>query len=367
MRAEHLLGRQGCLLNRPAVPVQTPQRRGRHRQVRREDPWFLITRVVDHHTPKRCGSRLGAGQDQVVPDLSPDQSPGDHPLGGRIWGRGSDELALTFAGQGPYARAIGWATPSPFVGGQPVAPGRKVAGHPRDKAWDVAGQQVRHAEPRVDHEHFVRVQGRSRLRDGAALQLGFAAIVRVGPQEQPQQGQPHVAHRPDRRHHREDDGRQGFIGPGLVVLPHTPAELGAEEADQVTRHRTETFIRMGAPPTFLLDPVVPSPQEGLDGPAPIRQGRSRASHGVCREAEVGQCREDGAPTEQEPTGDQSPEEPKQRQIGANGHLGQEHTQQDRNTVDYGRHRASLQEYSVETLLYWRTCLMSPSPLQFTGN
>jgi hypothetical protein len=151
------------------------------------------------------------------------------------------------------------------------------------------------------------------------------------------------------------------------VPPHTPAALGAEEADQVTHYRTETFICMGMLPPFLLDPVLPSPQESLNGPPPIRQGRARAAHGVCRQAETGQGGEDGAPTEQEPAGEQGPQEPKQCQVGANGHLGQEHTQQDRNTVDYGRHRASLQEYSVATLLYLRPCLTSPSPLQLTGN
>src|SRR5712692_6866751 len=49
------------------------------------------------------------------------------------------------------------------------------------------------------------------------------------------------------------------------------------------------------------------------------------------------------------------------------HLGQYRTQQDRNTVNYGGHRAGLQEYSVIPLLYLRTCLMSLSPSQFTGN
>jgi hypothetical protein len=37
------------------------------------------------------------------------------------------------------------------------------------------------------------------------------------------------------------------------------------------------------------------------------------------------------------------------------------TQQDSNTVNYGRHRATLQEYRVTPLLSLSTCLMSPSP------
>src|SRR4029453_16622216 len=110
--------------------------------------------------------------------------------------------------------------------------------------------------------------------------------------------------------------------------------------------------------------LVPRPYEGLDGPAPIREGRARAAHGVCGESPVGQRREDGAPTEQEPSRDQRPEQPEQPQIRADGHVGYDRTQKERNTVGYSRHRASLLEYSVIPLLYLRTCLMSASPLKF---
>jgi hypothetical protein len=50
---------------------------------------------VEHHTPKRCGSRLGAGQEQVLLALGPDYAPGDYPPGGRLWGRRRHALALT--------------------------------------------------------------------------------------------------------------------------------------------------------------------------------------------------------------------------------------------------------------------------------
>ena len=89
------------------------------------------------------------------------------------------------------------------------------------------------------------------------------------------------------------------------------------------------------PAAFLLDHLVPRPHERLDGPAPIRQGRARASHGVGGQPPVGQRREDSAPTEQEAPRDECPEEPEQPQIRADGHVGQYHTQQDRDTVDYG--------------------------------
>jgi hypothetical protein len=48
---DHLFGRQGHWLNRPAVTVQTPQRSGRDWQVRRQYQRLLVARVVDHPTP----------------------------------------------------------------------------------------------------------------------------------------------------------------------------------------------------------------------------------------------------------------------------------------------------------------------------
>lgn len=112
------------------------------------------------------------------------------------------------------------------------------------------------------------------------MQRCFIAVARVGPQHETQQGQAHWADRTNRRDHGQDKGRQSFVGPGLVVLADTAAEVWAEEADQVTRHGAEPFISMGAPPAFLLDHLVPRPHEGLDGPAPIRQRGSGAAHGV---------------------------------------------------------------------------------------
>src|SRR5262249_53761618 len=140
-----------------------------------------------------------------------------------------------------------------------------------------------------------------------------------------------------------------------------------EASDQVTRHGAKPFISMGAPSAFLLHHLVPRPHERLDGPMPIRQGGSGAAYGVCGQSSVGQCREDGPPTAQESAREKRPEQPDQPQMRTDRHVNQYCTKQDRNTVDYGRHGASLREYSVATLLYLKTCLMWASPPQFTGN
>jgi len=131
VRTEHLLGRQGDVLHRPAGTGQTPQCRGRHRQVGRQHPWFLGARSVDHHTWERHGTRLGRGEHQVVPDLGVPSPPGYHPLRGGIWGCGGTGLALVGAGEGADPCPIRRATPPALGGGQDVASGRKVARQPQ--------------------------------------------------------------------------------------------------------------------------------------------------------------------------------------------------------------------------------------------
>jgi hypothetical protein len=182
-----------------------------------------------------------------------------------------------------------------------------MAGDPRHKAGDASRQQGGHAEPGVDHEDFVGLQGCSRLRDGSAVQIGFPLVVGVGPQEHTDQREADCADRADRCAYRQDDGWEGVVGPGLVVRPDTPPEPRAAEADQVTGHRADPFIPMGLPAAFLLDHLMPRLYEGLDGPASIRQRRARSAHSLCRQSPVGQRREDGASTEQASPREQRPE------------------------------------------------------------
>jgi hypothetical protein len=82
-----------------------------------------------------------------------------------VWERGKGRLRAPEAGRRP----------------RPLAAGRKVARHPRPKVGDPRGEQGGHAEPGVDHEDCVRLQGRSSLRDGPALPRRFMAVARFGP------------------------------------------------------------------------------------------------------------------------------------------------------------------------------------------
>ena len=56
VRADHLLGRQGHGSIGQRSREQTPQGRGRDRQVRRPPQRFLGARVVDHRTPTTPGA-----------------------------------------------------------------------------------------------------------------------------------------------------------------------------------------------------------------------------------------------------------------------------------------------------------------------
>ena len=104
---------------------------------------------------------------------------------------------------------------------------------------------------------------------------------------------------------------------------------------------------MGLPAACRLDHLVPGPPAGLDGPAPIRQGRARTAHSVGGASPVGKRWEDGAAPEEEAPREQRPEPPAQTQIRADGPVGSDRTQQERKTVDAGRHRASRPASRVE--------------------
>jgi len=343
VRADHLLGREGDLLDRPAVTGQTPPRSGGHRQRRCPHQRFAITRIVDAHPPQSRPSRRRGRQHPVGPDVGLDPPPASAPLRGSIGRRGGHPLPFLGAGPrtDPLPRAR--ATAPALVGREDIPPGRAMASDPRPTVWDTRRQQGRHAASGVDPEHCVGLPGGSCLRDRSALPSGFPLGARVATQSQTDQREADGAYRTDRRAPRNDHGWQGFVGPGLGGLPATPAPPWAEEADQGTGHGAKPVLPMRLPTAFLLDDLGPRFDERLDGPATRCQRCTRAAHGLCWQSPVGERREDGPPTAQKPTREQRPEEPEQPQIRPNRPLGSSHTQQARKTINYGRHRASLQE------------------------
>jgi hypothetical protein len=107
--------------------------------------------------------------------------------------------------------------------------------------------------------------------------------------------------------------------------------MGRTQAD-------DWFLRQDAAPVVLRGPdqLLPCAHEGLDDPVlHTRRGRAGAAHGIGGQSPVGKRREDGAPTEQEPTGEQRPEPPEQTKIASDGHVGQCRTQEDSKAVDRG--------------------------------
>src|SRR5262245_7959528 len=105
----------------------------------------------------------------MIPDIGPYYPSIYPPLGGRIPGCRGDGLTLVATGQRANQRPIGGTPPSAVVGRQDGTPGCKVASYPRHKAWYTCCQEISDAEPGVDDEHFIGLQGRARLRDSTAL------------------------------------------------------------------------------------------------------------------------------------------------------------------------------------------------------
>jgi hypothetical protein len=197
VRAAHLLGRQGALLDRPAVALQAPQRRGCHWPGRHHDQRLLAARGVDHHTPQRCGSRRGSGADEGVPDVGASDPPGPVPRGSGIRGRTrAPELGRRPCGSGPDG-----------------TPGRKGAGHPRHTARPSLRQEVGHAAPGSAPQDCSGLQVGSGLPEGPPLQRRCTAVARVRPQHATPQWQAHCTDRPTRRNYGHDAGRPGFVGP----------------------------------------------------------------------------------------------------------------------------------------------------------
>ncbi len=190
-----------------------------------------------------------------------------------------------------------------------MAPGGTMASDPCHKAWDAPGQEGRHTAPGSDHEHCGGVQGRSRVCSCPAVALACAAVARIGPSYEPHQGQADCADSPNGRDDCQDESGQGFGGPGLGMCTSTAGEVRAQAAYPVTRHGAVPFLSLGVPPAFLLAHLWPRPHERRESPAPRRQGGSGAAHGVCGQAPGGPRWEDGAPTEQEPTSNERPEQP----------------------------------------------------------
>src|SRR5205823_8860348 len=84
-----------------------PQGRDRDRQVRRQQPWFLGARIMDHRTPKRRGTRLRRGAPQGVPDLGLAGPPSAPPWAVASGGEAAIVRPLGVRGRGrprsPYA------------------------------------------------------------------------------------------------------------------------------------------------------------------------------------------------------------------------------------------------------------------------
>ena len=322
-------GRQRHLLDRPAITVQTPQRIG-------ETGRFVANRVpgnADRESPytETPGSRLSRGEHEVVQTWAWIVQP--PPTGRGIRGRGGNRPAFVGAGQGTHPLPYAGRRPG-LIGGQDIAPRRKVARHPRHKAWHAPVSRAATPKP-ADHEDFVGLQGAPacvtarRCRAASLRSLGSARrrSRTRGKRTLPTERRP----RPP-----QDDGRRA-CRPQTIVLARQPLSRGRRSRPD---HRR---------PGGTLH------NHGLPGPSCSTTGASRTRVWMAQPHTRGP-RQNGARRRRGvPVGSAGKTAPRLRrkrpEISAQSNQNRARFvrrarrlrshQQERNTVDYGRHRASL--------------------------
>jgi hypothetical protein len=119
------------------------------------------------------------------------------------------------------------------------------------------------------------------------------------------------------------------------VLGRTILEPWAEEADEVTGHRTIAPILVGVKDLFLLDEWLPSLQSLCRVPLAIRQRRPGTPDGLCGQPQRGQPRDHGSSAQEQATAEEHPQAMKEAEIGANRYTLSHTRQEVVHPVDYG--------------------------------
>jgi len=97
--ADHLLGCERDLLNRPTIPINGPHGGWLQVERRRQQPGRFVIRVVDGIHPKDLGlqARNDTRQDQIIPDLGPQRNTIFDPGFDPIRSAGCNDIALVTA------------------------------------------------------------------------------------------------------------------------------------------------------------------------------------------------------------------------------------------------------------------------------
>ena len=114
------------------------------------------------------------------------------------------------------------------------------------------------------------------------------------------------------------------------MFGRTILEPWAEEADEVTGHRTIAPILVGVNDLFLLDELLPSLQSLCRVPLAIRQSRPGTPDGL-----RGQPRDHGSSAQEQATAEEHPPAMQEAEIGANRYTLYHTRPEVVHPVDYG--------------------------------
>jgi hypothetical protein len=103
------------------------------------------------------------------------------------------------------------------------------------------------------------------------------------------------------------------------VLGRTVLEPWAEEADEVTGHRTIAPIWVGVEGLFLPDEWRPRLQHLCRVPLAIRESCPGTPDGFRGQPQPGQPRDHGSSAQEQATAEEHPQEMKEAEMGANRH------------------------------------------------
>jgi hypothetical protein len=104
------------------------------------------------------------------------------------------------------------------------------------------------------------------------------------------------------------------------VLGRTGLEPWTKETDEVTGHRTIAPILVGMKGLFLPDELLPSLQHLGRVPLAIRERCPGTSDGLRGQPQRGQPRDHSSSAQEQATAEEHPQEMKEAEIGANGHM-----------------------------------------------
>ena len=251
--AEHLLGGERELLDRPAVEVEVAQGACGDGQGGRQHQRLGPARIVDDDEPE---GRAGPGGRPAAPGRPTTRRgrprrPPARSRRGPAASRPAPGPDRSARGGGP-ARPASRGRPRPGYAGRLSASARDVLRRPHDVPRRPGRLELPDLEAGVEHQHVGvghRLHGRPQQRP---LVRGRARIGRVRPHQRQRQPQPLRPDAPHPRHDPDRDRRQRLAGPPVVVAGRAPLQAWPPEPGHVDRHRPIPLVLVRPPLPVLL-------------------------------------------------------------------------------------------------------------------